>query len=269
MTAIKIVLFIACSLGFLFDGACGQRNARDTTSTRNKLKTEDDKTLYAFGLLLGRNAAPFNLNSHELELVQLGIRDTVLGTQPLVDAQKYGPKVGPMAFKRSQQRNKQETKRSNAFLKEAAQEKGVTQLPSGLIYREIKSGHGVSPSSGDRVKIHYHGTLSDGKPFESSRDGQPVEFLLGTIRSFGALGSLGCIVEGLQRMRVGGKAKLICPPQLAYGDQGRPPKIPGGAALIFEIELFEVNKVPPSTSAPHHSTAPTKRVFRPGHRTPM
>ena len=89
----------------------------------------------------------------------------------------------------------------------------------------------------DVVSVHYHGTLPDGKVFDSSvQRGQPAEFPLNQV--------IPCWTEGVQKMKVGGKARLVCPSTIAYGDQGRPPVIPGGATLVFEVELLEVAKHP-------------------------
>ena len=115
-------------------------------------------------------------------------------------------------------------------------------------YFEQKAGSGDSPTATDTVKVHYVGTLVDGTEFDSSRSrGEPAEFPLG--------GVIKCWTEGLQRMKPGGVSKLVCPSDIAYGDRGRP-KIPGGAALIFEVELLEVK--PKAAPAPAPTPAPTQ-----------
>jgi FKBP-type peptidyl-prolyl cis-trans isomerase FkpA len=102
-----------------------------------------------------------------------------------------------------------------------------------LVYRELKVGAGESPKATDTVKVHYRGTLIDGTEFDSSyKRNEPTQFPLN--------GVIKCWTEGVQRMKVGGKSMLACPSDLAYGDQGSPPKIPGGATLLFEIELLEI-----------------------------
>ena len=119
------------------------------------------------------------------------------------------------------------------FLAKAAQEEGAEQVASGMVYVELEKGSGPSPKASDKVKAHYHGTLIDGTVFDSSVDrGEPVIFPLTAV--------IPCWTEGLQKMAVGGKAKLICPSDIAYGDSGRPPAIPPGATLIFEVELIEI-----------------------------
>ncbi len=118
---------------------------------------------------------------------------------------------------------------SKAYLEKAAAEPGATRTPSGLIYRELRAGTGSMPIATDTVKVNYRGTLVDGKQFDASDN---VKFPLDHV--------IPCWTEGVQKMKVGGKAQLVCPSSIGYGDQGQPPEIPGGATLIFEIELLGV-----------------------------
>jgi FKBP-type peptidyl-prolyl cis-trans isomerase FkpA len=119
------------------------------------------------------------------------------------------------------------------FLAKAAAEPGAVKTPTGLIYSEMKPGTGASPRASQTVKVHYRGTLIDGKEFDSSyKRNMPIEFPLN--------GVIPCWTEGVQRMKVGGKSKLVCPSSIAYGDSGRPPVIPGGATLVFEVELLGI-----------------------------
>ena len=106
-------------------------------------------------------------------------------------------------------------------------------LASGLVYQSLKEGTGASPKATDTVRVHYHGTLADGKVFDSSvQRGQPAEFPLNRV--------IPCWTEGVQMMKVGGKAKLTCPPQIAYGARGAAGVIPPNATLTFEVELLGV-----------------------------
>ena len=116
----------------------------------------------------------------------------------------------------------------------AAKEAGAVVTPSGLVYRALKDGTGASPSANDKVKVHYRGTFPDGKEFDSSyKRGQPIEFPLN--------GVIPCWTEGVQRMKVGGKAKLTCPSAIAYGARGAGGVIPPNATLLFEVELLGIN----------------------------
>jgi FKBP-type peptidyl-prolyl cis-trans isomerase FkpA len=117
----------------------------------------------------------------------------------------------------------------------AAKEKGALVTPSGLVYRSLKDGTGASPVASDVVKVHYRGTLANGTEFDSSyKRGEPAQFPLG--------GVIPCWTEGVQKMKIGGKAKLTCPPSIAYGSRGAGGAIPPNATLQFEVELIEIAK---------------------------
>ncbi len=198
-------------------------------------KTDDDKALYALGVALSQSLAGFTLNEAELELVKAGLTDGVLGRERKVDVQAYLPKVQEMHRARVAAAAASERKAGQAYADRAAGEKGAVKTPSGLVMTTIKPGTGASPKASDKVKVHYHGTLTDGSVFDSSvQRGEPVTFGLDQV--------IPCWTEGLQRMKVGGKSRLICPAPLAYGDRGAPPRIKPGATLVFEVELLEIVK---------------------------
>jgi FKBP-type peptidyl-prolyl cis-trans isomerase FkpA/FKBP-type peptidyl-prolyl cis-trans isomerase FklB len=200
-----------------------------------ELKTEDQKTLYALGLVISQNLASFNLNAADLEPVLAGVSDGVLKKDFKVDVQTYAPKISQLQASRAGATAAVEKKAGQAFLEKAAAEKGATRTASGLIITTIKPGTGPSPKATDKVKVHYHGTLTDGTVFDSSvQRGQPIELPLNAV--------IKCWTEGLQLMKVGGKSKLVCPSDIAYGDQGRPPTIKPGSTLVFEVELLEIAK---------------------------
>jgi len=200
-----------------------------------EIKTEDDKTIYALGVALSRSLAQFGLTASELDLVKVGITDGVLNKDKKVNVEEYQPKIQSFAQARMQKAAEVEKKAAAPFLEKAAKEKGAKKTESGMIYQEVKAGTGESPAATDKVKVHYHGTTTDGAVFDSSvQRGQPATFPLN--------GVIKCWTEGVQLMKVGGKAKLICPADIAYGDRGSPPKIKPGATLIFEVELLEIVK---------------------------
>jgi FKBP-type peptidyl-prolyl cis-trans isomerase len=198
-----------------------------------ELESEQDKTIYALGVALSRNLAPFNLSESELQLVKQGLSDALIGNKPAVDVNEYGPKFQELMKERAAQLAAVEKEASANFLEKAASEKGAKKTESGLIYKETQAGTGEQPKAADKVKVHYQGTLIDGTVFDSSVErGQPATFPL--------TGVIKCWTEGLQLMKVGGKSQLICPSDIAYGDRGSPPKIKPGATLIFEVELLEI-----------------------------
>jgi len=206
-----------------------------TSAAGPDLKTDEDKTFYALGLAMGPQLAPFSLSAAELELVKAGLTDAVTNKEKKVDLQTFMPKVQQLAQSRSATAAAAEKKAGQAFLEKAATEKGATKTASGLIYSEIKPGTGDQPKATDKVKVHYKGTLTDGTVFDSSIDrGEPATFPLN--------GVIKCWTEGVQLMKVGGKSKLVCPSDIAYGDHGSPPKIKPGATLVFEVELLEIVK---------------------------
>jgi FKBP-type peptidyl-prolyl cis-trans isomerase FkpA len=230
---------LACAL--LVFPACNKLGGGSSSGGTVKLETDDQKTLYALGLLIGRNVQQFNLTPAELELVKAGIADQALDKKPQVDIQQYGPKVNQLGRKRSEARAEKEKAKGKDYADAAAKEPGAERTTSGMVFRSLSPGKGgESPTATDMVKVNYKGTLVDGTEFDSSyKRGQPAEFPLN--------GVIPCWTEGLQKMKVGEKAKLVCPSAIAYGDGGRP-GIPGGATLTFEVELLEIKKAPPGPS---------------------
>ena len=209
--------------------------ARAAGAAGPELKTDEDKTIYALGVALGQQQlTAFNLNQKELELVKAGLTDAVLKRGKKVDLKTWGPKINELAEVRKKAFAESNKKAGQAFLEKAAAEKGARKTASGLVFVEITPGAGDSPTATDTVKVNYTGKLMDGRVFDSSVPrGEPASFALN--------GVIKCWTEGLQMMKVGGKAKLVCPADLAYGDQGRS-QIPPAATLVFEVELLEVVK---------------------------
>lgn len=194
--------------------------------------TDEEKTIYALGLSVSRSLKPFALSATELDLIQRAIADSAAG-KPAIELEVWGPKIQGLADARAAIVAQHEKEVSAAYLTSAALEPGATKTATGLIYKELTPGTGASPTASDTVKVHYRGTLIDGTEFDSSyKRNEPAQFPL--------TGVIPCWTEGVQQMKIGGKSRLICPSNLAYGDQGRP-GIPGGATLIFEIELLEIS----------------------------
>ena len=198
-------------------------------------QTETDKTLYALGLAISQNLATFDLSEAELDTVKAGLTDGVLHKPSQVELSTYGPKIQELQRSRSAAAAAAEKKLSESFLAKAAAEKGAVKTPSGVIVTILQQGTGASPTVADKVKVNYHGTLVDGTVFDSSvQRGQPITFPLN--------GVIKCWSGGLQQMKVGGKARLVCPSDTAYGDRGAPPRIRPGATLVFEVGLLAIEK---------------------------
>jgi FKBP-type peptidyl-prolyl cis-trans isomerase FkpA len=225
-----VTLFVA--LGSMI--ACAQGSGPGA-SAPPKLETDDDKTLYALGLLLGRNIKPFSLKPEELAIVKAGLTDAVSDTKPQVELETYGPKVNELAQKRAAVGSDDAKKKGQEFADNVAKEKGAAKTASGVVVRTIAAGTGPSPTVEDVVKVHYEGKLIDGSVFDSSiKRGEPAEFPL--------TGVVPCWTEALQKMKKGEKAQVVCPAAVAYGDRGSPPNIPPGATLSFEVELLDFHK---------------------------
>jgi FKBP-type peptidyl-prolyl cis-trans isomerase FkpA len=204
-----------------------------TACTKSEPKTDDQKALYAIGVMMSKQMEILSLTPEELEYVKRGVTDSVTGKKLIVEPEAYQQKVSEFAHARIKKAAEQQKEKSKAYLESAAKEKGAQKTESGLIYIPIKEGTGKQPQETDMVKVHYQGTLINGKVFDSSvKRGKPAEFPLNQV--------IACWGEGIAKIKVGGKAKLVCPAELAYGDMGRPPIIPGGAALIFEVELLDI-----------------------------
>jgi FKBP-type peptidyl-prolyl cis-trans isomerase FkpA len=207
------------------------KTAKPASAAPLALATDEEKSIYALGLSVYKSLGQFDLSPHEFEIVKRALADAAAG-KPAIDLNAWAPKIGPLAQERSARVTEHQKAASKAYLEKAAAEPGAVRTASGLIYRELKVGSGDSPKATDTVKVQYRGTLVDGTEFDSSyRRNEPAQFALN--------GVIACWTEGVQKMKTGGKAVLVCPSGLAYGDQGRP-SIPGGATLVFEIELLEI-----------------------------
>ncbi len=214
-------LAAALALGLMVSAASAQT-----------FETDEDRTLYAVGVVLGNNLVQFNLTPQELALVEAGLRDTVFGTEPRVDMALYGQQITVLRDARQAVGAASEKAASMAFIDEMAQEAGAQRSESGVVYIPVTAGTGANPTAADSVLVHYHGTLRDGTVFDSSVDrGEPISFPLN--------GVISCWTEGVQKMQVGGTSTLVCPSDTAYGDAGQG-VIPGGAALVFEVELLGI-----------------------------
>ena len=205
------------------------------SASAQALKTDEEKSLYAIGYLVGsRNLAPLSLKPNELEIVKRGLSDGATGKKAQVEPETQMDKINALAQARSSAGADKEKVAGREFVDKAAKEPGATKLPSGVVYKTLTPGTGPTPAPTDRVKVNYEGKLTNGTVFDSSyKRGQPAEFGLNQV--------IKCWTEGVSKMKVGEKARLVCPSDAAYGDQGHPPTIPGGATLVFDVELLGIN----------------------------
>jgi FKBP-type peptidyl-prolyl cis-trans isomerase len=232
-------ILASCILAAL--AAVGVASAADP-----ELKTEDDKIIYALGVFLAQRGqvAAFAFTPAEVELLKAGLSDAALGVPPKVDVQALMPKMQAMAQKRiaaSQAATAAaEKKKGKEYLDKIAAKPGIKKLPTGELMDITAEGTGKTPVPTDRVKVNYKGTTMDGHVFDASeKHGGPYETVVnGDI--------IKCWTDALVYLKPGGKATVYCPPDTAYGDQGRGADIPPGATLIFDLELVEIVQLPPA-----------------------
>lgn len=206
----------------------------------NALKTQEQKASYVIGTQLGTQLM-VSKDDIDLEAMKLGMKDVFSGVKPrlsddemrqaLVNFQEQKKKREITMLNKFSEHNKKE---GEAYLATNKKKKGVITLPSGLQYKIIKSGKGkVHPKATDTVVTHYHGTLIDGTVFDSSYNrGEAVSFPVNAVIKGWS--------EALMKMKVGDKWQLVIPSNLAYGEQGAPPKITPSATLVFDVELLEI-----------------------------
>jgi FKBP-type peptidyl-prolyl cis-trans isomerase FkpA/FKBP-type peptidyl-prolyl cis-trans isomerase FklB len=203
------------------------------------LQTDDDKILYAVGLSLSERLLPFGLDERELAVVERGIADGVFGRQRQATLGAWGGRIDGFLQQRKASMAKHQHEIGQAYLARARKEAGAVTTPSGLIYFELERGLGPQPGPADSVSVQYSGSLPDGRVFYRTVDavGEPITMDLTE--------AVPCVTEGLQRMKVGGKSRLVCPPEAAWGEAGSQ-LVPPRATVIFEVELLAV--IPPDLS---------------------
>ncbi len=201
----------------------------------SQYETIEQKASYGIGRQIGDQLANQSFEGLALSAVQQGIEDALLDKAFAVSREEIGEAFRLLTERleaEEQARAEQMGAEGQAFLAENAKRPEVQVTESGLQYEVIKAGEGVIPSHSDKVRVHYHGTFTDGKVFDSSvQRGQPAEFPVG--------GVIPGWVEALQLMPVGSKWKLFIPQELAYGARGAG-SIPPYSTLVFEVELLDV-----------------------------
>jgi FKBP-type peptidyl-prolyl cis-trans isomerase len=219
-----------------------------------------DPVPYALGVFLGRPLDSFDLSETEFKAVLAGLTDSY-HHRAAVDPQRYGPQLQSLERTRMAAALERTQQEGQAYLAKAAASPGATKTDSGLVYRSLTAGNGASPASTDEVQVRYIGRRVDGTVFDRSPGTEGVSFALN--------GVIPCWTQAVTLMRVGGKARVVCPPELAYGDRGAPPMIRPASTLDFEIELLGITpaaapaamgpaatptspaEAPPPDAAPH------------------
>jgi FKBP-type peptidyl-prolyl cis-trans isomerase len=178
-----------------------------------------------------------------VHVIQAGLADGILGNEAKAPLETWGPRIDGMLKSRAETVTAREREAGKTFAAEAAKGAGAEVTESGLVYVEMEPGTGASPSPTDTVQLEYKGSFRDGNVFDRSEEGgEPVTFALD--------GVVQCFSEGISKMKVGGTSKLVCPPDIAYGDQGYPPVIPPGATLMFEVKLIGIVSEATAPEAP-------------------
>ena len=234
-----LILGALLTVGCKKDGGGASGSATPTS--------DDEKVFYTVGNMFGSRLANLSLSEGEINSLVQGVRDAATGAKAKVDVAKFQPQVQKV-FRDRMQKNSEKVKVEGVKYLEDFIKSGAKKTASGLAYKVIKEGTGKAPKADDLVEVHYHGTLINGTVFDSSVDrGTKVTFPLNRV--------IKGWTEGLQLIKEGGKVKLVIPANLAYGDAGAPPKIPGGATLVFDVELFQIKK----KDAPAAAPAPKKK----------
>lgn len=221
------VYLILSALSLLSLNACSKEKP-----IKELLVNDESKSFYTIGQMLARKSDYLKLDERETEIVLRGFRDWSVKHVSEVDYDAQVRSVDRMISQRSQNAAQVQKDQGKAYLEKFVKS-GATQLPSGLAYKVIKQGSAKKPRSSDSVEVHYQGTFIDGKVFDSSMGrAEKVKFPLNHV--------IPGWTEGLQLIGEGGEIELVIPSELAYGDQGAPPAIPGGATLVFKVQLFKI-----------------------------
>jgi len=217
--------------------AASKPAAAKTAASTVVLKTAEDSLSYAIGVSVANFYKQMNITKINSSLVTRAINDVNIKGKALMDDQQCNMVMSSYIQKVKSEKASGNKKIGLDFLAANKNKPGVVALPSGLQYTIIKEGTGSKPALTDMVRVHYHGTLIDGKVFDSSIErGQPIELAVN--------GVIPGWTEALQLMPVGSKWKLFIPSNLAYGDQQAGPMIAPGSTLIFDVELLDIVKKP-------------------------
>lgn len=212
------------------------KKAPSTPAPKDPFKSDEERSSYTIGFMQGRNFAPFKLTPSELKAVMAGLNDAVNGAQPKIDIRFYSSRVNDFLNNRMNSLANPEKEKGRAYTEKFVKEFKPREIPGGGWYLETKAGTGPIPAKTDRIKVNYRGTLVDGTEFDSSyKRNAPYEFSL-------TGGVIPCWLNTFPMMKVGGTAKIVCPSEVAYKFEEKPPLIKPGATLVFEVEFVEIVK---------------------------
>jgi FKBP-type peptidyl-prolyl cis-trans isomerase len=239
LISVALVTIIACGSQAQTTKPVTKLTTKPTTTTKPAtsppvvLKTSLDTLSYAIGLLDAAFFRQQGLENVNYTVMSRGFDDKLKGKPLLITPQQAEMTVREQLQALLRKKSEAVIKEGEAFLQANSKKPGVKVLPSGLQYEVLTMGTGPKPVDTSVVRVHYEGFLLNGFKFDTSRDrGEPAEFPLNrVIRGW---------TEGVQQMPVGSRFKFYIPYQMAYGEQGAPPSIPGGAALIFDVELIDI-----------------------------
>jgi FKBP-type peptidyl-prolyl cis-trans isomerase FkpA len=223
-------LFSTCSSA----GLCLSLALSGAVAADKGFTTQDEELLYYWGTTFGEQVGAGGIRDpKEIELVTRGLRDGAAGKAPRY-GEEYPSLLNNLLVQRSRTAAQAEAEAGREYARKMGEEPGAVVTQSGLVYRELAPGTKPLPGKPATVTVHYVGTLRDGTVFDSSRErGAPLETSLERV--------IPCWSEAIPKMKIGARAKITCPPELAYGERGNT-RIPGGSALTFEVELISARE---------------------------
>ena len=221
-------------LGRIRDLAVSRRDGAGSRAD-DAVKAGGGKLFYALGLDMARRHTVFHFSPEEFKVVNEGLMAGVSGKTPFAEAAKSEQGIFDLATARRKANGEKLASISGEYLDAAARVPGAVRTASGLVYLALREGTGPKPAASDTVKVNYRGTLVDGTEFYTTyTHPQPEEVKLTS--------EIKCWEEGIEMMKVGGKARLVCPPGIAYGKETLGGRIPVNATVTFEVELLDIRK---------------------------
>ena len=221
------LIFLTCAIA-----ACGGGGG--------ELSTFRDSSSYAIGMSIAGSVEPVR-DSVDLDRLIQGLKDAAAGRETKLSQmdvervmQRFAQQAQAAQMEQSMSEGRGNQERGDAYRAENAEREGVTTTESGLQFEELTPGTGASPGATDMVTVHYRGTFVDGTEFDASQDGSPATLQANRV--------IAGWTEALQMMKVGGRYRLVVPPELGYGAQGAQPKIGPNETLVFEVELVGIGQ---------------------------